>query len=310
MARIAVIGSMNMDVLNRVEKHPLPGETIHGLGTSYSPGGKGGNQAVAGALAGAEVMMLGAVGNDATGGELLSGLTGYGVGTDAVDLKEGTSGLAFITIDAGGENNIILSAGANALLTPDDLERHWPLVRECKAVLLQNEVPWETTLWAMKRANEDGMRVYFNPAPAFRVPREALSLLHCLILNETEAEAITGMSVSDAGGEEDAVRALLAEGAQSVVLTLGGRGSYYADRQGQSIRTEAFRVSAVDTTAAGDTFIGSFAAVREEAWSAEKSLKFASAAAALSVTKRGAQQSVPKRAETLAFLRERGSFDL
>ena len=307
VAELAVIGSINMDVVNRVEQHPLPGETVQGKQTSYHPGGKGANQAVAAVRAGASVRMAGAVGEDSFGPVLLGALAEHGVQTDSVQRLPGTSGLAFITVDAAVENSIILSAGANGEFTPGRLRSVWDGLAECSAVLLQNEIPWDTTFEAMKRAKERGMRVYFNPAPALRPPVEAYPLLHSLILNETEAAFLTGSALPDEERETEAVQKLIARGAESVILTLGARGLVYGDRYGSAYRLPAFRVEPVDTTAAGDTFIGAYAAAREREDSVEASLRFASAAAAIAVTRSGAQESVPERGEIAAFLRDRSA---
>jgi len=306
VAQLAVIGSINMDVVNQVVKHPMPGETIHGRGTSYHPGGKGANQAVAAARAGAAVRMAGAVGTDFFGPVLLDALAGHGVHTGTVLPLESTSGLAFITVDAEGENSIILSAGANGRFTPERLRSIWPELEGCSAVLLQNEIPWDTTFAAMKLAQDRGMRIYFNPAPALRPQQETFPLLHCLILNETEAGFITGRILSnDESEEEVAIHQLLDCGAESVILTLGGKGLLYGDRNGGRLRLPAYQVQPVDTTAAGDTFIGAYAAAKEQGNSVEDALRFAAAAAAIAVTRNGAQESVPSRAEILAFLRDR-----
>jgi ribokinase len=307
---IAVLGSINMDIVVSVKQHPLPGETIHGSEPMYSPGGKGANQAVAAAKSGIKVKMAGAVGTDGHGRDLMASLDGYGVDTGSVAGKEGSSGLAFITVDEAGENCIILSPGANGKMYPEELEQVWPAIEGCSAVLLQNEIPLKTTLAAMKEAAKRGQRVYFNPAPAVELPENAYAAIHCLILNETEADTlIGGRLTAEEGDEADAeirsARALVEAGVESVVLTLGAKGAIYADKSGEMIRVKAFAVEAVDTTAAGDTFIGAFAAMRESGETVERSLRYASAAAALTVTKSGAQQSIPVKEEVELFLEGR-----
>lgn len=166
MAKLVVIGSINMDIVNQVDRHPHPGETIHGRQTIYSPGGKGANQAVAAARAGAKVAMIGAVGADPFQTTLLEALHTAGVSTESVLVKAGSSGLAFITVSADGENSIILSEGANGKLTSHDVNQQLFTLSDTQAVLFQNEIPWETTIHAIRESKRMGCRVYLNPAPA------------------------------------------------------------------------------------------------------------------------------------------------
>lgn len=241
MKRIAVVGSMNMDVVNRVRNHPVPGETVNGLGTTYSPGGKGANQAVAAARAGAaSVSMIGAVGRDPFADELMDSLADCGVSAEAICHKEGTSGMAFITVDDSGENAIILSSGANGKLEPADIDRHVGLLNGPGAVLLQNEIPWETTRYAIRLAAKAGATVFFNPAPACAIPEETLSDIDWIVLNETEAEAATGLRIGGGNTAKEAVKQLLDRGAKRVVLTLGENGAVYMDREGQEIFVPCF----------------------------------------------------------------------
>jgi ribokinase len=303
MAKIAVIGSINLDVVNRVRSFPAPGETIHSEGTEYSHGGKGANQAVAAAMAGAQVVMAGAVGTDPYGGQLVASLQGFGVDTALIAKKDGNSGMAFITVDASSQNQIILSEGANGQLTQGDIQGVWQL-DDIRAIVLQNEIPWETNREALKQARERGLHVVFNPAPARVIEQELLPCIGTLVLNETEAEFVTGITV---GGEKEAVRAaeqLIKGGVGEVIVTLGAQGALYLARDGIRIFAEAFTVQAVDTTAAGDTFIGYYTALRAEGMPAERALKYATAASALAVTRKGAQTSVPAREEVERFLRE------
>ncbi|TBL71433.1 ribokinase [Paenibacillus thalictri] len=302
MGKIAVVGSINMDVVNRVVKHPLPGETIKGLGTEYNPGGKGANQAVAAAQGGGDVTMIGAVGTDAFGGELLATLKERGVGTSGVAAKEGTSGLAFITVSEEGENNIILSEGANGRVLPEDIDLFAAELEGADVVLLQNEIPWETTLYTMQLAKEKGVRVFFNPAPAFKLPESAFSYIDVCILNETEAGEITGLPVESQEEAETAASKLIEGGMNCVILTLGVKGSVLVNQAGERIVTPSFKVTPVDTTAAGDTFIGAFAVASAEGKSLAEGLRFASAAAAITVTRSGAQMSIPGRQEIERFL--------
>lgn len=303
MAKLAVVGSINMDIVNRVVRHPLPGETVHGLETVYSPGGKGANQAVAAAKNGADVIMIGAVGEDPFAEPLVHNLESAGVSSLGVSRKPGNSGMAFITVSESGENNIILSAGSNGKLDRTDVEKAFIGLERLQGVLFQNEIPWDTTVYAMKATRRLGATVYLNPAPARKVPDEVLGIVDVLIVNETEAAMITGIEV---GAREDAAKAaaqLFERGAREVIITLGSAGSLYFNRDGAAQFTEAFRVEAVDTTAAGDTFIGVYAACRGNGFLNIDALRTASAASAIAVTRPGAQSSVPSADEVKAFLR-------
>ncbi|MFC5470694.1 ribokinase [Cohnella suwonensis] len=300
---ISVVGSINMDIVNEVREHPRPGETIHGLSTSYYPGGKGANQAVAAARAGAGTAMVGAVGDDVFSGELIASLDRSGVDTASVARKAGTSGLAFITVDGSGENSIILSEGANGQLTPDDARE---FSSRARIALLQNEIPWEVNAYVLREAQKGAVKVIYNPAPARPIPTEAYPCIHTLILNETEAEEIAETKVGDdPNGAEAAADVLLGRGIQAVIVTLGSGGCYYKDASGIAERREAYRVKAVDTTAAGDTFIGAYACALTEGLSVRERLSFASAAAALAVTAHGAQVSIPDRVAIEAFMNAR-----
>lgn len=307
MTHITVIGSINMDIVNTVDAYPAAGETIKGRGTAYHPGGKGANQAVAAARAGAAVSMIGAVGEDPFAGALLDALSEAGVDASTVGAKPGTSGMAFITVDGSGENRIILSEGANGRLTPSDLEANEATLRASSAVLLQNEIPWETTCDAMRRAKAFGLTVYVNPAPARAIDPALFPFIDVLVVNESEAEAVGGAPVDSPEAAAQAARAIADRGVGAVIVTLGGRGALYVAKDGTQHAIPAFGVQAVDTTAAGDTFIGAFAASRESGASVPAALRFASASAALTVTRKGAQAAIPTKAETERFLAERGA---
>ncbi|MEH7306995.1 ribokinase [Neobacillus drentensis] len=301
---ILVIGSINMDIVNRVGKHPLLGETIKGLGTIYSPGGKGANQAVAAALAGGQVTMLGAVGKDPFSLELVASLEKSNVNTSEMIIKEGTSGMAFITVDEAGENSIILSEGSNGQLSKKDVEERLNLLDEADILLLQNEIPLETTLFVLKEAARRQVQTYFNPAPALKIPTDAFPLIDFLILNETEVEVVTGIRIDKVEAQERAINWLINHGVKAVILTLGEQGSHYYSTIESTILTPGFKVNAVDTTAAGDTFIGSFAAAKASGKGTKEALLFATAASAITVTRGGAQNSIPMKKEIEEFLQE------
>jgi ribokinase len=301
-AKIIVIGSINMDIVNHVENFPEPGETIKGFGTEYYPGGKGANQAVAASLAGGEVIQIGAVGNDAFGEVLRNSLTTYGVNTQHVVTKTGGSGLAFIMVNSKGQNHIVLSEGANAQVTSDIVVMSLETISDIEVMIFQNEIPMETTELAMNLAWSKKIKVYYNPAPAMEIPLDWFPLIDTLILNETESHYITGLTVSNLIEAEKAADLFIQWGVRAVILTLGEKGSLYKDVNGKLVITPVFRVEPVDTTAAGDTFIGAYAVAQSEGSSLETSLRFASAAAALAVTRKGAQASIPSRKEIEEFI--------
>jgi ribokinase len=298
---VVVIGSINMDIVNHVENHPVPGETIKGFGTEYSPGGKGANQAVAASLAGVNVIMIGAVGDDPFGQVLRTSLADKGVQTQCIQSKPGSSGLAFITVNNKGQNHIILSEGANGQLTVADITASLAELGEINVILFQNEIPWETTEFAMRWAHSKGIKVYYNPAPAMKVSVNILPYIDLVILNESEIQCITELPVSDAAEAEKAADVLIGLGAKAVIVTLGEKGSLYKDNE-RNVITPAFRVTPQDTTAAGDTFIGAFAAAQTDGIDIVNRLRFASAAAALSVSRKGAQDSIPTKEEIEQFI--------
>jgi len=304
---ILVIGSINMDIVNHVNHQVLPGETIRALRTTYSGGGKGANQAIAAAKAGADVVFAAAVGDDEMGGALLHLVEEAGLSSRYIVRKEGSSGLAFITVDQAGENQIILSPGANEKLSAADLEtmRLFDGTKPIEMLLLQNEISWELNESLIETAHRRGVQVVLNPAPAIKVPVHVLAWVDTIILNETEAEHIAELPLTDANQAEEVAKVIVSMGVKEVLLTLGEQGSLYCNRDGVVIQTKAFAVQAVDTTAAGDTFIGAFAAALSGKKSLQDSLQFASAAAALAVSKPGAQSSIPTKAETDLFLESR-----
>jgi ribokinase len=302
MKKILVVGSINMDIVSNVTEFPLPGETIPSKETSFFPGGKGANQAVAAARAGANCSMIGAVGEDPFAETLVAALHNDGIATDQVLRKNGSSGFAIITVNEAGENHIVLSEGANGKLTAEDAAASAGDWANVYAVLLQNEIAWETTEAVIAGASAGGTRVLYNPAPAKAIPDAVFPLLDTLILNETEAAVITGLAVKDAESAQAAAKWALAKGTDSVIVTLGEKGCFYKNAQGDTAAVPAYKVKPVDTTAAGDTFLGAYAAASAEGLPIEQALSFASAAAALAVTKAGAQSSIPNKAEIEAFL--------
>ena len=300
--RVAVVGSVNMDVVSQVQAFPQAGETVHASATTFHSGGKGANQAVAAAAAGAIVDFIGAVGDDAFAEPLATGLAARGISVEALAHKRMTSGQAFITVDASSQNTIVLSAGANGQVTAGEVEAAQARIARASVTLTQNEIPWEATLAALTLGHQAGARVFANPAPVFELPAEAYALIDTLILNEVESATLTHRAVATLADAEQAAGTLLECGARAVIVTLGALGSLYLDSSGQRIETPIFPVPAVDTTAAGDTFIGMYAVAAARMTPAE-ALGFATAASSLCVSRRGAQESIPMRGEVEAFLR-------
>jgi ribokinase len=297
---IVVIGSLNIDLVARAARIPSPGETLLGEEFSTHPGGKGANQAVAVARLGYPVRMVGRLGDDGFGTQLRDHLTRSGVDISGVRTSPGSSGVAVIAVAATGENSIVVVPGANALLTPQDLDESVEILRSASVVLTQLETPLETILRLAELCLREGVPLILDPAPAQALPSELLSKVTWFTPNETEAAFYTGAShATDA-----AVTAskLMDMGLTNLVLKLGSRGAYIAMRDGQTRPISSFPVRAVDTTAAGDAFNGAFATGLALGMQPSESARFASAAAALSVTHRGAQSSMASRAEVLELL--------
>ena len=294
---IAVVGSANVDLTTFHDAFPKPGETIFGKSFNLGFGGKGANQAVAARLCGANVGMVAKVGNDLFGPATIKNFEAQGIDASCVGVAEGvSSGVAPIFVDPKGQNRILVVKGANDLLTPKDVEAAEPLLRKANAIVLQFEIPLQTVYHAAQFAKDQGIRCILNPAPAQAVDFEQLRGVDYFIPNESEAEAITGMPVHTAGEAKDCARYLLEQGVKRVIITLGERGCFLASEEGTEL-VPPFKVESVDTTGAGDAFIGSFAVFLGEGLSEKEALRRASLYAALSTTKVGTQKSFWNRAE-------------
>jgi len=304
MPRIAVLGSSNTDMIVKLPRLPGPGETVIGGKFSMAAGGKGANQAVAAARAGGKVTFISRVGNDSFGRQSMAGFTSEGLETAFVEIDaRAASGIALILVDQSGENSIGVASGANAEICASDIEKALDAIRSSDIFLTQLEVPLEAVEAAIAGAHRAGVSIILNPAPAQPLRRGILSRVSILTPNEREAEHLTGTSIRDNAGTVQAARLLLQRGVQSVIITLGGRGAYIADqRHGEFI--PAFRVQAIDTTAAGDVFSGALAVAFAEKADLREAAVFASAAAALSVSKLGAQPSAPHRTDIESFLKQ------
>jgi len=302
---ILVIGSLNMDLVTRTPYLPKPGETIHGHQFTMVPGGKGANQAAAIAKLGASVAMFGKVGEDAFGENVLASLHSAGVDTSSVIVDpDVTTGIAAILVDDHGENSIVVTAGANHMLSIADIKRIPPLFLTAKYLVLQLEIPLDVVQYSIEEAKKNDMRVVLNTAPAYHEVNSFLDQVDYLLLNETEAQIYTGRNVLDLADAESAVKDLLRMGVPVVVLTIGERGALLGF-QDQVTHIETHKVEVVDTTAAGDAFTGGFTVALNKGASLEKAVQYANAVGALTVTRLGAQSSLPTAAEVDLFLSSR-----
>ncbi|WP_248919512.1 ribokinase [Pseudomonas entomophila] len=293
-AKVVVVGSLNMDLVARAQRLPRGGETLAGESFFTAPGGKGANQAVAVARLGASAAMVGNVGDDAYGQQLRQALLAEGVDCQGVSVCEGvSSGVALIVVDAASQNAIVIIPGGNGLLGPESVRRFDHLLQQAEVIICQLEVPGATVAWTLARGRELGKTVILNPAPASGpLPSEWFAHIDYLIPNESEAEALAGVPVSDQDSARRAAERLRQLGAGKVIVTLGADGVLLVDAAG-SRHFPAPRVQPVDTTAAGDTFVGGFAAGLAHGLSEEQAIGFGQRAAALSVTRVGAQPSIP-----------------
>lgn len=307
MGKVVVVGSTNTDMTVRVPRIPAPGETILGLDFQSAGGGKGANQAVAAARAGGTVVFVTALGTDDLGNRAIDGLLREGINVELVRRVSGTpSGVALIFVDDAGENSIAVVPGANASLGPGDVEPLGSILEPGDVVLLQLEIPLDAVEAASSLAVKCKARVILNPAPARTLPDQLLAAASLLTPNELEAEQLSGVEVDDETGLKRAAAALHDRGVADVLITLGARG-VFASTGGRAEHVPAFRVEAVDSTAAGDVFNGALAVALVEGQPLRGAIGFASAAAALSVTRTGAQPSAPWRAEIDRFLLEQAA---
>ncbi|MGA3400225.1 MAG: ribokinase [Acetobacteraceae bacterium] len=302
---VLVIGSLNMDLVAQCERLPERGQTVVGRDFFTAPGGKGANQAVAAARLGARVSMAGCVGRDGFAETLVAGLREAGIRTDNVVPVDRPTGTALITIDAAGANTIVVISGANAACDAALVDRALAGAGGPGILLLQHEIPAEANARAMQAARRAGWFVMLNPAPARPIPADLLPLVDLVTPNETEAAAIAGRPIANRADALAAAHALLGMGARAVVITLGGDGAIYCDAS-DAWHCPAVPVQAVDTTAAGDAYIGALAAALAEPQPLRESLGFAAAAAGLAVTRLGAQPSLASRAELAAFIARHG----
>ncbi|ADQ16149.1 ribokinase [Leadbetterella byssophila DSM 17132] len=296
-SKIVVVGSSNTDMVIKASRLPVPGETVIGGEFMMNPGGKGANQAVAVARMGGQVTFITKTGNDLFGRQSMELYNSENINTDYVFSDEDhPSGVALISVDVYGENCILVAPGANAALTTADIEKARKEIEEAEILLMQLEIPMETVEYAAKIAAEKGVKVALNPAPAQTLSNELLKCLYIITPNKNEAEILSGIKVRDWDSAQKSADRISEKGVDIVVVTLGGLGALI--KEGSSYyRVEAEKVEAMDTTAAGDTFCGTLCVGLSEGMSIEEAVRMACKASAITVTRMGAQASLPYRHE-------------
>lgn len=302
--KLIVVGSLNMDVIIPVNPYPKAGETVTGGVITRNPGGKGANQAVAAARLGADVSMVGAVGKDADGGQMLQALQSEGITTQHVRVCNEATGQAFIHLEAGGQNRIILAPGANASFSKQMVLEAQDVIAAADAILVQLEIPLEAVSVLIETANQHGVPVFLDPAPARQDLFNHVLTADWVTPNEHEAKMLSALDVADEASARQVAEKLLSVGYRNVLLKAGANGAY-ALSGSECIYQHAFSVEAVDTTAAGDAFNAAFAIEWCLCRNLRRALRFACAAGAFATTKLGAQQSLPTRQNVERILRTR-----
>ncbi|EPG4008372.1 ribokinase [Providencia stuartii] len=302
-AKLVVLGSINADHILNIGQFPQPGETVRGNHYQVAFGGKGANQAVAAGRSGADITFIACVGNDSIGQSIKTQLKNDHIDVECIDVVDNeTTGVALIFVNQQGENVIGIHAGANAHLTKERVNHYQQKIIDADAVLMQLESPIETVQLAAEIAQKNSTKVILNPAPAQALPDSLLALVDIITPNETEAEHLTGITVKDDQSAQAAAQVLHDKGISKVMITLGARGVWYSEKGSTGKIIAGFKVKAVDTIAAGDTFNGAYVTALLEGKSDAEAIVFAHAAAAIAVTRPGAQPSVPWRNEIDAFL--------
>ncbi len=302
--KIIVVGSSNTDMVVKTSHLPRPGETVIGGEFITAGGGKGANQAVAAARAGGDVYFIARVGDDHLGKSAINGFRKEKIKTDFVYIdKKAPSGVALIVVDEKGENSIAVAPGANSRLMPVDIRKAKNIIKSAKVLLVQLEIPIKTVVEAVSIAADNGIKTILNPAPAMPLPDALLNKISIITPNETEAEILTGIKIVDGQTAKAAAIELRKKGVSTVIITLGEKGAYLHNEEISAL-IPSIKVKAVDTTAAGDIFNGSLAVSIAEEKPMIQAVRFANIAAAISVTKIGAQPSAPKRNQILRLLKQ------
>lgn len=292
MKNICVIGSLNMDLVVNVDTMPKPGQTIIGSNFKEVPGGKGANQAVAMARLNGNVSMIGKVGEDGFGQTLINSLKNDKVDTTYIQTSKGATGVALITVDKNAQNSIVVSPGANFEVKEDDIDNNIEAIKNSDIVVLQLETPLNTIKYALNKAKELNKYTILNPAPAVKLDDEIIKNVDLLTPNETELEIISGVSIETEEDIQKAAQIMIEKGVKELIVTLGYKGSLYINKE-KSMFKKAYKVEAVDTTAAGDSYTGALAVALSQDKNIEDAMDFASKVGALSVLKEGAQSSLP-----------------
>ncbi len=300
MKRICVLGSINIDLVTKTKQFPLPGETVHGLAFHIFPGGKGANQAVAAGKLGAPVTFLGKVGKDSFGEVALTALREANVETGFIEEENTSTGTASITVNHMGENSIICVPGANDLIDVDYVKRNIKAIDDADILMLQLEIPIETVEWAAEYAASNHKIVILDPAPATKLSGNLLKHCTCITPNETELEILSGIKITGKGELDKAKDYIFNQGVNTIIHKCSSKGAYLLEREEQ-LHIPGFKVEAVDTTAAGDSFNAGLAVSLAKGHPMPESIRFANAVGALSVTKMGAQSAMPSMDQVVEF---------
>ena len=309
MRKILIIGSLNIDMVLEVEHTPVVGETIMTKDMEMIPGGKGANQACAAGKLGADITILGVVGNDMYADMQMKSLSDANVDISHIISREkGNTGLAIITVNKEGDNNIIVIAGTNATLSRVDIDNNIDLIKSCDIIIFQLEIPLDTVVYAAKKAKENDKTVILDPAPVpEKFPEELYQYVDIIKPNETELSMLTG--IKDINEDlETAVNIIRNKGVKNVIITLGDKGVYISSEEMGSFTIPANKVNVVDTTAAGDAFTAAMAIVLADGKNLKAAIEFANAVSAMVVTRKGAQSSIPNLKEVLEYINEKYSF--
>ena len=300
MKKICVIGSLNMDLVVNVDEMPRKGQTLIGGNFKEVPGGKGANQAVAIARLGGDVSMIGKVGNDGFGQTLINQLKADNVKTDYIEIENCSSGVAMITVDKNAENSIVVAPGANFRALREDIDKCIEGIKESDIVVVQLETPLDTIKYALQESKKLGKYTILNPAPAVKLDDDIIKNVDLLTPNETELEILSGVKIENEDDIKKAADVMIQKGVKQLIVTLGSKGSLYIDKDNMKFK-KSYKVDALDTTAAGDSYTGALSVGFSQNKDIEEAMDFASRVGALCVMKEGAQTSLPTIQDVLNF---------